>query len=131
MALRLSQTSINCRDANGLAQWWKPVLGWTDMPGDPNEPGDEECIILDPSSGQRLLFIEVEHLQEADGRIHLDLTPTDRRRDAEAERVLALGAREVVDRRNLDGTGWVVLADPEGNLFCIVRRDEERAETAP
>ncbi len=65
MSSRLPETSINCRDANALTQWWKPVLGYTDMPGDPNEPGDEECIIVAPSTGQRLLIIEVEDLQEA------------------------------------------------------------------
>ena len=59
--------------------------------------------------------------------MHLDLVPTDRFRDEEIERVLALGAAEVADRRNPDGTGWMVLADPEGNEFCIVRSDAERA----
>jgi hypothetical protein len=60
-------------------------------------------------------------------RLHLDLVPTDRTRDEEIERVLGLGATEVADRRNPDGTGWMVLADPEGNEFCIVRSDAERA----
>ncbi len=104
-------------------------MGYTDLPGDPNEPGHEECMIIDPVSGHRLLFIEVRDLAAETGRIHLDLAPTDRRRDAEIERVLALGARPVADRRNPDGTGWMVLADPEGNAFCVVRSDEERAAT--
>jgi hypothetical protein len=43
------------------------------------------------------------------------------------ERLTSLGAIEVVDRRNRDGTGWVVLADPAGNMFCVLRSDEERA----
>ena len=58
-----------------------------------------------------------------------DLVPTDRRRDDEIDRVIALGGTEIADRRNRDGTGWMVLSDPEGNHFCILRSDEERAET--
>ena len=60
-------------------------------------------------------------------RVHLDLVPTDRRRDAEVDRVLALGASQIADLRQPDGSGWVTLADPEGNEFCIVRSDSERA----
>jgi hypothetical protein len=44
--------------------------------------------------------------------------------------VVALGATQIADRRNRDGTGWMVLADPAGNRFCILRSDEERAETS-
>jgi len=129
MASRVSHTTINCRDAFASSEWWKQVLGYTDVPGDPNEPGDEECMIVDPVGGHRLLFIEVDELQEPGGRVHLDLAPVDRRRDDEIERVLALGASEVADRRNPDGTGWMVLADPAGNLFCLLRSDEERRES--
>ncbi len=42
-----------------------------------------------------------------------------------------LGAEQVADRRNADGTGWMVLADTEGNRFCILRSDEERVEAQP
>lgn len=105
------------------------MLGYTDVPGDPNEPGDEECMIVDPATGHRLLFLEVANLTDEGGRVHLDLVPVDRRRDEEIERVLELGARQVADRRNPDGTGWMVLADIEGNQFCILRSDEERAAT--
>jgi catechol 2,3-dioxygenase-like lactoylglutathione lyase family enzyme len=129
MASRVSHTSINCTDAYELSEWWKRLLGYTDVVGDPNEAGDEECMIVDPESGHHLLFIEVGRLQEADGRIHLDLAPTDQRRDDEIDRAIGLGATEVADRRNADGTGWMVLSDPAGNLFCIVRSDEERRTT--
>lgn len=128
MASRISHTSINCIDAFELSQWWKGVLGYVDVEGDPNGAGDEECMILDSSGDHRLLFIEVDQLQEAPGRIHFDLAPSDRRRDGEVERVLLLGATEVADRRNDDGSGWVTLADPVGNHFCVVRSDDERNE---
>ena len=128
MTSRVSHTTFDCRDAFELSAWWKQVLGYTDIPGDPNEPGDAECMIVDPNSGHRLLFIEVDDLRSEHGRIHLDLVPTDRRRDDELDRVVALGAVQIADRRNPDGTGWMVLADPAGNHFCILRSDCERAE---
>lgn len=85
-------------------------------------------MIVDPSSGHRLLFIETGDAKQGKNRVHLDLAPTDRTRDQEIERVLGLGATEVADRRRSDGTGWMVLADPEGNEFCILRSDAERSE---
>lgn len=130
MAVRVSHTTFNCADAYQLSQWWKQVLGYTDIPGDPNEPGHQECMIVDPHAGHRLLFIEVADLQESLGRVHLDLAPTDRRRDDEVARVLALGATEVADHRRPDGSGWIILADPAGNQFCVLRSDEERADPA-
>lgn len=129
MSSRVSHTTFDCQDAFELSEWWKQVLSYVDVPDDPNTAGDEECVIVDPASGHRLLFIEVGDLRDH-GRIHLDLVPTDRRRDDEIARVVALGATQIADRRNPDGTGWMVLADPIGNRFCILRSDEERAATA-
>lgn len=129
MTSRVSHITIECLNAFDLSEWWKPVLGYTNVPDDPNEVGGDDCMILDPESGHRLLFIEVDELSTANGRIHLDLAPRDRRRDDEIQRVTALGATEVADRRNPDGTGWMVLADPEGNHFCVLRSDEELHET--
>ncbi|MFA9446695.1 VOC family protein [Egicoccus sp. AB-alg6-2] len=126
MVARVSHTTLNGLDAYELSEWWKRVLDYTDVPGDPNAPGHEECMIVDRRTGHRLLFIEVEELQDPVGRIHLDLAPTDVTRDEEIERVLDLGAREVADRRRPDGSGWMVLEDPAGNQFCIVRSDAER-----
>ena len=127
MGLRVSHTTINCLDAFALSEWWKEVLGYTDVPGDPNLPGHEECMIVDPLTGHRLLFIEVAELQDPVGRVHLDLASADGLRDDEVERVRALGATEVADRRRPDGSGWVVFADPAGNRFCVVRSDAERS----
>jgi len=129
MVSRVSHTTIDSHNAFELSEWWKPVLGYTDVPGDPNEPGHDECMIVDPNSGHRILFIEVPDGKAVKNRVHLDLVPTDRRRDEEIERVLGLGATQVDDQRLPDGRGWMVLADPEGNEFCILRSDEERAAT--
>ena len=126
MASRISDTIIDCTNAYELCEWWKKVLDFVDVDGYQNETGDEECVIADRRGNNSLLFGQVDDLRKPGGRIHFDLAPTDRRRDEEIDRVLALGATEVADRRNPDGTGWMVLADPEGNHFCIVRSDEER-----
>jgi len=79
---------------------------------------------------QRLLFIEVPDAKSVKNRLHLDLKPAQGTREQELGRLLELGAREVADRRRADGSGWVVLADPEGNEFCILRSDAERAASA-
>jgi len=60
-------------------------------------------------------------------RVHLDLMPTERSRDQEVSRLFDIGARLVEDHRQPDGTGWVVLADLEGNEFCIERSMQERS----
>ncbi len=56
MTSRVSHTTFGCGNAFELSEWWKPVLGYVDVPDDPNESGDEECMILDPKTGHRLLF---------------------------------------------------------------------------
>ena len=127
MVSRVSHTTVDCRDAYALSQWWKGVLGYTDVPDDPNEPGDEECMVLDPVTGHRLLFLEVPDAKSVKNRLHLDLAPTGSTRDEEVDRLRALGAVQIADRRRPDGTGWVVLADPEGNELCVLRSDAERA----
>jgi hypothetical protein len=59
-------------------------------------------------------------------RVHLDLIPTERTRDEEVTRLLGIGATLFEDHREPDGTGWVVLTDPEGNEFCVERSLRER-----
>jgi len=125
----ISHTSVDCRDAYTLSTWWRGVLDYVDDPDDPNEPGHEECLILSRDGGHRLLFIEVPEGKQVKNRIHFDLRPREGSRDGELARLLALGATTVADRRNPDGTGWVVLADPEGNEFCILRSEAELART--
>jgi catechol 2,3-dioxygenase-like lactoylglutathione lyase family enzyme len=123
---RISHTTFDCRNAYALSEFWKQVLGYGDVPGDPNEPGHEECMIVGADHEPTLLFIEVPEGKQVKNRVHLDLEPTDGRRDDEIERVVALGATPLHDLRNEDGTGWLVLADPEGNEFCILRSQAER-----
>ncbi|MFK5583216.1 VOC family protein [Serinicoccus sp. LYQ131] len=131
MTAYISHTSVDCRDAYQLSEWWKHVLGYVDAAGDPNGAGDEECMILRQDGGHRILFIEVPEVKQGKNRVHFDLRPTEGTRDEELARLLELGATEVADLRGKHGagTGWVVLADPEGNEFCILRSDTEVAQS--
>jgi hypothetical protein len=127
MTAFVSHTTIDCVNAYELSQWWKPVLGYVDIDGDPNLPGHEECMIRDPETGHQLLFIEVPDAKSVKNRLHLDLRPRSAARDAELETLLAHGATVLTDLRGKygPGSGWVVLADPEGNEFCILRSEDE------
>jgi catechol 2,3-dioxygenase-like lactoylglutathione lyase family enzyme len=129
MSAFISHTTIDCSNAYELSEWWKPVLGYVDLDGDPNLPGHEECMIRDPDTGHMLLFIEVPDVKSVKNRIHFDLRPREGTRDEELARLLEHGATQVDDQRGQygPGTGWVVLADPEGNEFCILRTEAEAA----
>ncbi|MCW2797885.1 VOC family protein [Nocardioides sp.] len=133
MTAFISHTTVDCANAYELSEWWKPVLGYVDLDGDPNLPGHEECMILDPETGHRLLFIEVPDAKVAKNRIHFDLRPREGTRDEELDALLAHGATIVEDHRGKygPGTAWVVLADPEGNEFCILRSEGEVAAAPP
>ncbi|WP_037620683.1 VOC family protein [Streptomyces aureus] len=100
-------------------------LFWSRLLGRPlhedDKPGDPEAVIEDPSGGPTLLFVQVPEGKTVKNRVHLDLTPHGRTRDEEVERALSLGARRVEDHIRPDGGGFVVLADPEGNEFCMER----------
>ncbi|HEY4419475.1 MAG TPA: VOC family protein [Pseudonocardia sp.] len=131
MTARISHLSFDALDANAQSVFWAAVLGFAEDPDDPNEPGHEECMIFSPDGDQRVLFIEVPDAKQIKNRLHLDLEPAEGSRDAELTRLLGLGATEVADRRRGDGSGWVVLADPEGNEFCILRNAAERLGSPP
>ncbi|WP_341928134.1 VOC family protein [Nocardioides psychrotolerans] len=127
MTSLISHTTIDCADAYALSEWWKPVLGFVDLDGDPNLPGHEECMIRDPETLQSLLLVEVPEVKTVKNRLHLDLCPREGTREQELERLQAHGATVVADERGRygPGTAWVVLADPEGNEFCLLRSPAE------
>jgi hypothetical protein len=127
MSSFVSHTTVDCTDAYALSRWWQAVLDYIEDPDDPNEPGHEECLIRSRDGHHQLLFIQVPDAKRGKNRVHLDLRPREGSRDDELARLLELGATAVDDRRNPDGTGWVVLADPEGNEFCILRSTAELA----
>ncbi|MBB4980084.1 MULTISPECIES: VOC family protein [Streptomyces] len=126
MSSLVRHVTIDCADAYALASFWAEVLDA--KLADDDFPGDPEALVDSP--GANLLFIQVPEPKAVKNRIHLDLQPQDRTRDEEVERLIALGATLVDDRRNADGTGWATMADPEGNEFCVERSGAERAATS-
>ncbi len=127
MTCFVSHTTIDCHDAYALSEWWRPVLGYVDHADDPNEAGHELCPIHDPESQHEILFIQVATPELPAKRIHFDLRPRERSRDDEVAWLLEQGATEVADHRGIHGpgSGWVTLADPEGNQFCVLRSRAE------
>lgn len=121
MTSAIRHMTIDCADAYRLAGFWSRVLGLPVHEDD--KPGDEEALI----EGAGLLLVTVPEPKTVKNRVHLDIQPQDGTRDEEVERLLGVGATLVDDRRNPDGTGWAVLADPEGNEFCVERGAAERA----
>ena len=118
-------SAIDCADPAALAAFWAEALNYDTLPGDdPNEA----TVAPKDGPGTHLLFFRVPERKSVKNRLHLDLRPDDQA--AEVERILALGAKKV-DIGQGEQT-WVVLADPEGNEFCILRAltPEERAQRA-
>lgn len=126
MTSRINHVTVDSLDAYALGSFWSAVF---DAPlAEDDFPGDPEAILR--TEGVTLLFVTVPEPKPAGAknRLHLDLQPQDRTRDAEVERLLGLGAVLVADRRRPDGTGWVTLADIEGNEFCVERSAAERGQ---
>jgi catechol 2,3-dioxygenase-like lactoylglutathione lyase family enzyme len=127
MTARIKSITFDCADMVRLAEFWSQVTGFGEDPEYPNSPGDPAWAILSPDRKLLMLFVSVPESKTVKNRLHLDIVPEDRTRDEEVERLLALGATQVADHRRPNGSGWVVLADPEGNEFCVERSDAERA----
>ena len=112
MTLEWEQLLVDSKDPRTLGRWWAEVLGWGLVE---DEDGDVE-ISPAPGRSPSILFLHVPEPKIVKNRLHLDFRPDDR--DAEVERVLALGA--VHADVGQGDESWVVLADPEGNEFCIL-----------
>jgi predicted enzyme related to lactoylglutathione lyase len=117
MGLKFDEICIDSHDATALGTWWSSVLGW------PNHVDDDGDVVLAAPSGAgpNWLFIAVPDEKVVKNRIHLDFRPDDQQ--AEVDRVVGLGARHV-DVGQTGDESWVVLADPEGNEFCILAADD-------
>jgi predicted enzyme related to lactoylglutathione lyase len=116
MPVRLHHIVIDTHDLPGLARFWTQVLGWRVL----SEREREIVIGPDENALVGLCFMPVTDVKRVKNRVHLDLTTGADDRDAEIERLLALGARRV-DIGQTGAESWTVLADPEGNEFCVVR----------
>ena len=115
----VSHLTIDAADPYALARWWSDVLGWSFV-WDAAE--DEEEVAIEPLDGGATgwLFIKVPDAKVAKNRLHADLRPPNGSdQPTELERLLSLGATRV-DIGQGD-VPWHVLADPEGNEFCLLR----------
>ena len=120
MASRISELVIDCLDPQRLAEFWCDVLGFVvlDVEDGAVEIGPEEGFGgLQPT----LVFSPTTEPRTTKLRLHIDVNATDRDQDAELERLLAIGARPA-DVGQTGEEPWHVLADPEGNEFCLLRR---------
>lgn len=123
MVSTVRNVAIDSANAYELAQFWSKVTG---RPLDPEDgPGDAE-IQVQLAEGPMLYFNQVAETESIKNRIHLCLRP-ETSREQEVERLLGLGATFVADHRNPDGSGWAILADLEGNEFCVLRGESDRA----
>lgn len=115
MGAALTEIVIDAADPRRLAGFWLDVLGWVQT--DEDETGVE---ISPPDSGRpTLVFVPVPEAKAGKNRVHIDVNPTGCDQDEELARLRSLGATDV-DVGQGDQT-WYVLADPEGNEFCLLR----------
>lgn len=124
----VSRTANFCFDASdpiAQAQWWAQVLD--DFEVAPDGAWNEQEAELRGPGGRWLEFLKVPEPKVVKNRMHICLRPVETTCDAEVERIVGLGASVVDDRRGLEGGGWVVLADPEGNEFCVLGTPAEEA----
>jgi len=125
MTSRVRTVTFDAHDPYELAGFWLQVLR-AERPDD-DQPGDPYASV--PTDGLTVLFEQNNDEKSVKNRAHLDLEP-DTTRDEEVAWLLTLGATVAHDRREADGTGWVVMQDPEGNEFCVLRSAAERAATS-
>ncbi len=111
-ALRVAMVTFDATDARALAAWWADRTRGRVVA----DHGGEFLMVAPGSGGPVLGFQRVDDPTPGKNRVHLDLTTSDR--EAEVRRLQAAGARFVA-RHETPGFTWVVLADPEGNQFCV------------
>jgi predicted enzyme related to lactoylglutathione lyase len=105
---------LDCTNPDALARFWSEALGYTTLGG----AGNYVMLVDADGIKPKLLLQAVPEPKAAKNRMHLDIDTPDV--EAEVARLEALGARRLeADVRNEHGTNWVIMADPEGNEFCV------------
>ncbi|MBO1332405.1 VOC family protein [Streptomyces sp. VRA16 Mangrove soil] len=125
MASRFTEVVVDCHDPERLAAFWCAVLDFEviDRGKDKVEIGSWEPTVEEVRARQMpptVVFIQVPEGRTVKNRLHLDVSPIDRSTDDEVARLRELGATPV-DVGQDPGSTWVVMADPEGNEFCVLR----------
>jgi predicted enzyme related to lactoylglutathione lyase len=123
VACRFTELIIDCHDPRRLGDFWREVLGYTESAA--KFEGEYHYVELEgpPGAGPSILLLRAPDEKVIKNRLHIDVNATDREQDAEVQRVIGLGAT-MVDIGQGEQT-WVVLADPEGNEFCVLRSQVE------
>lgn len=128
MSLRWYSTVVDCADIESQSRWWAQVLGWQTIYASADEVAiipahlTEESLRAAPweQVGPGLVFVQVPEGKSVKNRLHIDLAPhSSDDRGAEISRLLELGAT-LVDVGQPTGAMFTVLADPEGNEFCVL-----------
>jgi catechol 2,3-dioxygenase-like lactoylglutathione lyase family enzyme len=122
MACRITELVLDCRNPEVLADFWCQVLGFVVL-----ETGEDGSVEIGPAGtdpddpGLTLVFDRSTQPKQAKLRLHFDVNAVDRTQDEELQRLLGLGARKA-DVGQTGEESWHVLADPEGNEFCLLRK---------
>ena len=115
----INELVIDCADPDLVAEFWSGVLGW-------RVQRDSDGLVWMSASGVEdaddlvLLFQKVPEPKQVKNRVHIDVSPSGADQEEELQRLLGLGARHT-DIGQEPGVSWIVLADPEGNEFCLLR----------
>ncbi|MFD7024414.1 VOC family protein [Promicromonospora sukumoe] len=125
MTSRFTELAVDCHDPERLAAFWSEVLGFAviDRSGGKVEIGSWEPTVEEVRDRQMpptLVFVPVPESKVVKNRLHLDVSPIDAGTEDEVTRLLGLGATRA-DVGQEPGESWVVMADPEGNEFCVLR----------
>ncbi|MBE3001977.1 VOC family protein [Nocardiopsis sp. HNM0947] len=123
MACRIGEIVLGCRDPEVLARFWCEVLDFVVL-GKEGE-GDDYALEIGPREGfggpqPTIILSKRDEPEPGKSRLHIDVNATDRDQDAELDRLLEIGARPA-DIGQTGDENWHVLADPEGNEFCLLR----------
>ena len=127
MSVRWYTVVVDCHDVKAQGYWWANVLGWNiayeaddEVVVAPSHLLDESRAIPLPERGPGMVFVPVPESKTLKNRLHIDLAPgPDDDQAAEVSRLESLGARRVEVGQS-DKVSWAVLADPEGNEFCVL-----------
>ena len=128
MSVRWYSVVIDSHDVAAQSRWWAQVLDWRLV-----YDSEAEAVIVPPRAldeskdipldeqGPGLVFVSVPEGKTVKNRLHLDLAPgPDDDQAAEVQRLIDLGARRVNVGQDESAVSWVVMADPEGNEFCVL-----------
>jgi hypothetical protein len=115
LSVRFDEIVVDCADPGKLARFWAAALGYELVDDEADLASIEDPI----SDAPAMTFQRVTEVKNGKNRVHFDLTVGDEAFDAAKDTLLGLGAHEV-DVGQGEGRSWAVLADPEGNEFCLV-----------